>query len=64
MISPGVLDLVSERFKGEASLEGEIIPALIELKTAIYGFHHNGRFIDIGIPDDYRRAADVLRLKH
>lgn len=64
MISPGVLDLVAERFKGEASLEGEIIPALIELKTAIYGIHHDGRFIDIGIPDDYRRAADVLRLKH
>jgi D-glycero-alpha-D-manno-heptose 1-phosphate guanylyltransferase len=64
MISPGVLDLVAERFKGEASLEGEIIPALMELKSPIYGIHHNGRFIDIGIPDDYRRAADILRLKH
>jgi D-glycero-alpha-D-manno-heptose 1-phosphate guanylyltransferase len=33
MISPGVLDLVAERFKGEVSLEGEIIPALMELKS-------------------------------
>jgi D-glycero-alpha-D-manno-heptose 1-phosphate guanylyltransferase len=63
MISPGVLDLVAERFKGEVSLEGEIIPALMELKSSIYGIRHTGRFIDIGIPDDYRRAADVLDLR-
>jgi D-glycero-alpha-D-manno-heptose 1-phosphate guanylyltransferase len=64
MISPGVLDLVAGRFKGEVSLEGQIIPALMELKSPIYGIRHSGRFIDIGIPDDYRRAADVLKLKH
>lgn len=64
MISPGILDLVAGRLKGEVSLEGEIIPALMELKSPIYGIHHNGRFIDIGIPDDYRRAADVLNLKY
>jgi D-glycero-alpha-D-manno-heptose 1-phosphate guanylyltransferase len=61
MISPGVIDPIAERFVGEVSLEGEIIPALLELKSAIYGICHNGRFIDIGIPADYRRAADVLR---
>jgi D-glycero-alpha-D-manno-heptose 1-phosphate guanylyltransferase len=61
MISPGVLDPFVERYKGEASLESAIIPALLEAKSAIYGFCHNGRFIDIGIPEDYRRAADILR---
>jgi D-glycero-alpha-D-manno-heptose 1-phosphate guanylyltransferase len=60
MISPGVLDPVADRFKGEASLEGEIVPALLGLKSAIYGFRHEGRFIDIGLPSDYRRAASVL----
>lgn len=64
MISPGVLDRVAGRFKGEVSLEAEIIPALLELKSPIFGIRHDGRFIDIGIPDDYRRAADVLGLKH
>jgi D-glycero-alpha-D-manno-heptose 1-phosphate guanylyltransferase len=63
MISPGVLDRVTGRFKGEVSLEGEIIPALMELKSSIFGIRHDGRFIDIGIPDDFRRAADVLGLK-
>jgi D-glycero-alpha-D-manno-heptose 1-phosphate guanylyltransferase len=60
MVSPGVLDSVAERFKGEVSLESEIIPALLASKSAIYGFRHDGRFIDIGVPADYRRAADVL----
>lgn len=61
LISPGVLDLIAERFKGQASLENELIPALLELKSAIYGMRHSGRFIDIGLPADYRRAAAFLR---
>jgi D-glycero-alpha-D-manno-heptose 1-phosphate guanylyltransferase len=60
MVSPGVLDGVAERFKGEVSLEVEIIPTLLGSKSAMYGFRHQGRFIDIGVPADYRRAADVL----
>jgi NDP-sugar pyrophosphorylase family protein len=61
LVSAGALDPVAEEFQGEVSLEGEIIPALLERKLAIYGMRHNGRFIDIGIPADYRRAVDVLR---
>lgn len=61
MISPGVLDRVAERYRGEVSLEGAIIPALLEAESAIYGVRHNGYFIDIGFPEDYRRAADLLR---
>lgn len=60
MISPGTLEPIVDRFKGEVSLEGEIIPALLEQKSAMYGCRHEGRFIDIGVPADYRRAADVL----
>ena len=60
MDSPGVLDGVAERFKAEVSLEVEIIPTLLASKSAMYGFRHDGRFIDIGLPADYRRAADVL----
>lgn len=60
LISPGVLDRVADRFKGEVSLEGEIVPALLELRCAMYGYRHRGRFIDIGLPADYRRAASIL----
>jgi D-glycero-alpha-D-manno-heptose 1-phosphate guanylyltransferase len=61
MISPGVLSHMPERFTGEISLEGEIIPSLLARKSALYGIRHIGRFIDIGIPSDYLRAAEVLR---
>lgn len=61
MISPGVLGHMAERFKGEISLEGEIIPALLGINAALYGIRHIGRFIDIGIPSDYQRAAEVLK---
>jgi D-glycero-alpha-D-manno-heptose 1-phosphate guanylyltransferase len=60
VISQGVLNPIAEKFKGEVSLEREIIPALLASRSAIYGMRHNGRFIDIGIPADYQRAADVL----
>jgi D-glycero-alpha-D-manno-heptose 1-phosphate guanylyltransferase len=60
MVSPGLLDGVAGRFKGEVSLEVEIIPTLLASKSAMYGFRHDGRFIDIGVPADYRRAAHVL----
>lgn len=60
MVSPAVLNSVAGRFKERASLEGEILPALLESCSAIYGMRHNGRFIDIGIPADYRRAAAIV----
>jgi D-glycero-alpha-D-manno-heptose 1-phosphate guanylyltransferase len=60
LISPGVLDRIVDRFEGEVSLEGQVIPALLELKSSMHGFRHGGAFIDIGIPADYRRAASVL----
>jgi D-glycero-alpha-D-manno-heptose 1-phosphate guanylyltransferase len=60
MISPGVLSHMAERFKGEISLECEIIPALLAQNAALYGIRHVGRFIDIGIPSDYLRANNVL----
>jgi D-glycero-alpha-D-manno-heptose 1-phosphate guanylyltransferase len=61
IVSPGVLDTVAGRFEDAVSLEGEIMPALLEARSPIYGMRHHGRFIDIGIPADYQRAADVLR---
>ncbi|WP_298254079.1 sugar phosphate nucleotidyltransferase [Bradyrhizobium sp.] len=60
LISPGVLEPIAGRFKGEVSLEGEIIPALLDRKSSLHGFRHGGAFIDIGLPADYRRAANIL----
>lgn len=51
-----VLDIVPE--SGVVSLEREIFPQL--LAKGIKGFISDGYFIDIGIPDDFRRAQTEL----
>jgi len=40
------------------SLEREVFPRLLDCR--VYGFVCTGRFIDIGIPDDLRRAQSLL----
>ena len=46
---------------GEAvSLEDTLLPALLDSATTLSGFAADGTFIDIGIPDDYQRAAQLL----
>ncbi len=40
------------------SLEREIFPGLIG--KGLYGFLHEGSFIDIGVPDDYRIVQDFF----
>ena len=42
------------------SLEDEILPELIRDKKRLLGCISSGTFLDIGIPEDYERAADVL----
>lgn len=41
------------------SLENDLLPELI-VKKECFGAPFAGSFIDIGIPEDYRRAQDVL----
>jgi D-glycero-alpha-D-manno-heptose 1-phosphate guanylyltransferase len=42
------------------SLEDEVLPTLLRSGAALAGFAVDGAFIDIGIPQDYQRAAQVL----
>ena len=42
------------------SIEDQLYPRMLAAGRRMYGFQSSGRFIDIGIPDDYRRAATVL----
>ncbi len=47
--------------KGERlSLEDEILPGFINSEQRLLGFVSQGVFVDIGIPEDYRRAGDIL----
>jgi D-glycero-alpha-D-manno-heptose 1-phosphate guanylyltransferase len=44
--------------RGKVSLESEVFPRLIG--GPFYGFPSDGYFIDIGVPEDYRRAKTEL----
>jgi D-glycero-alpha-D-manno-heptose 1-phosphate guanylyltransferase len=45
------------------SLEDDLLPALHARGRGLYGLECTGAFIDIGIPEDYRRAPGVLAAK-
>ena len=42
------------------SFEDDILEQFIKKKLQIYGFFCKNRFIDIGMPDDYRRVEDLV----
>ncbi|RJQ48184.1 MAG: phosphohexose mutase [Gammaproteobacteria bacterium] len=42
------------------SIEDQLYPRMLVAGKRMYGFPSFGRFIDIGIPEDYRRAAALL----
>jgi D-glycero-alpha-D-manno-heptose 1-phosphate guanylyltransferase len=42
------------------SLEEDILPLALGAKKRIYGLECGGRFLDIGVPEDYARAGALL----
>lgn len=46
-----------------ASLENDIFEAALRAGQSMFGLESGGIFIDIGVPVDYRRAAQVLGLE-
>ena len=44
----------------KVSLEDNLLPDFITFEGVVYGMESLGRFIDIGVPDDYYRASEVL----
>jgi D-glycero-alpha-D-manno-heptose 1-phosphate guanylyltransferase len=44
----------------KVALEQDLFPALLDRKLNIFGVEYPGAFIDIGVPEDYQRAASLL----
>lgn len=68
LINGGVYLAEKSAFAGMApesdvpvSIEDQLYPRMLAEGRRMYGFPSSGRFIDIGIPEDYRRAASVLQ---
>jgi NDP-sugar pyrophosphorylase family protein len=53
-------NVVSSIQEGFCSLESEVFPILQKARS-LYGVPMGERFIDIGIPEDYYRAKDLLK---
>ena len=53
---------VGSRFRAgdKASLEDEILREALESDKSLYGYVASGTFVDIGIPEDYAHAAQLL----
>lgn len=46
----------------KASLEDEIFPYLLSKNTSFFGLEFDEQFIDIGIPEDYKKSSEILPL--
>ncbi len=62
LFSPSILGDTGCSPGDRVSLEEELFPVLLENGCRFFGTECTGSFIDIGIPEDYGRAAAILGL--
>ena len=60
LLNPSVLKRVGASPGERLSLEDDILSAVIANGCALFGLECTGSFIDIGVPEDYYRAAEIL----
>ena len=60
-----VLNNTASMFEGlpqKFSFETEVLQARCGTAGTLYGTVHNGYFIDIGVPEDYRKAEEIVEV--
>tara|TARA_B100000035_G_scaffold311291_1_gene320592 strand:- start:2809 stop:3507 length:699 start_codon:yes stop_codon:yes gene_type:complete len=62
LVDPLIFKKTSLKFNTKCSFEKNILPTLIKQGFNIFGFQHSGKFIDIGLPEDYKRASNFLKI--
>ena len=60
LIEPSALNLLNFNSLYESSLENQLLPNLLKNGAKLFGQECTGRFIDIGLPEDYYRAGSIL----
>lgn len=60
LLDSEVLSKANWRPGDKVSLEDEIMPGVLAAGGRFFGYECIGRFIDIGVPEDYYRAGDVI----
>lgn len=60
MIDPNVIRKQYHADVGKFSFEDDILPRLFDTGTPFFGLESNGRFVDIGVPEDYAAASIIM----
>jgi D-glycero-alpha-D-manno-heptose 1-phosphate guanylyltransferase len=60
MVNPGILRKSDWQSGKVLSIEKDIMPSLFAAGARLHGHICDGRFIDIGVPEDYFRSAKIL----
>ena len=63
LVNPLVLKKTKFALGEKLSLEYDLLPALMSQGSKLFGLEFTGRFIDIGLPQDYLRAAEIMDIK-
>ena len=61
LVNPSVLKRLNDKSYIKSSLENDLLPQFISLGVGLYGLESTGKFIDIGLPEDYYRAQKILK---
>jgi len=61
LVNPSALKRLNYKPYTKSSLENDLLPKFIALGGGLYGFESSGKFIDIGVPEDYYRAQKILK---
>ena len=61
LVNPSPLKRLNYKPYIKSSLENDLLPKFISLGGGLYGFESSGKFIDIGVPEDYYRAQKILK---
>ena len=60
LIEPKVLSSLGYKVGNKASLEDDLLPSYISKGGKIFGKEFKGKFIDIGLPEDYYRSSKII----
>ena len=61
LVNPSALKRLNYKPYTKSSLENDLLPKFISLGGGLYGLESSGKFIDIGVPEDYYRAQKILK---
>ena len=61
LINPSALKRLNYKPHIKSSFENDLLTKFISLGGGLYGLESSGKFIDIGVPEDYYRAQKILK---